>query len=209
MSAALIYRPNQRWQIWVAFAGAALIHLGAVAIAANRTTNLPPPLVGEQVIDVEVFPDSTEPAPPIEPDEAPPPPMPLPPAADETFPAEETATPPPLRERQVKAVQPLVRRTTTGPAGPTSMRAAKVLAISAPRPEYPYEARRQRITGSGVAVLTVNAAGHVTDVAMIQSTGSPALDNATISGFRRWRFKPGTVSKVQTPITFTLTGASY
>ena len=44
---------------------------------------------------------------------------------------------------------------------------------------------------------------------MSRSTGNAVLDNATISGFRRWRFKPGTVSQVQTPITYTLTGASY
>jgi TonB family protein len=44
---------------------------------------------------------------------------------------------------------------------------------------------------------------------MSRSTGSAVLDTATISGFRRWRFKPGTVAKVQTPITYTLTGVSY
>jgi TonB family protein len=90
------------------------------------------------------------------------------------------------------------------------MSAAKVLALTAPRPEYPYEARRQRATGSGVATLTIDSAtGNVTDVRMSRSTGSAVLDNATISAFRRWRFRPGTVTTVQTPITYTLTGAAY
>jgi TonB family protein len=44
---------------------------------------------------------------------------------------------------------------------------------------------------------------------MAQSIGNPILDNAATSAFRQWRFKPGTVSKVRIPITFTMTGASY
>jgi protein TonB len=95
-------------------------------------------------------------------------------------------------------------------AGASTWPSAKVLALSAPRPEYPYEARRQRITGEGVVAMTVDpATGHVSSVSMSKSTGSPFLDNAALAGFRRWRFKPGTVSSVRCPITFTLTGASY
>ena len=41
-------------------------------------------------------------------------------------------------------------------AGPMSMSSAKAVAVSAPRPEYPYEARRSKITGSGVCVMTVD-----------------------------------------------------
>ena len=32
---------------------------------------------------------------------------------------------------------------------------------------------------------------------------------AALIAFRRWRFKPGSVSKVRIPITFTTTGAQY
>ena len=64
------------------------------------------------------------------------------------------------------------------------MSGAKVLAINAPRPEYPYEARRQHATGSGVAVLHVDlASGNVTSVALEQSTGHAILDAATVSAF--------------------------
>ena len=207
MSAALICRPTQRWQICVAFAGATLIHLAAIAIAANNPPpTLPPPTVGGGAVEIVVEPEPGNPSPPAEP-AAPVPP--LPPSADDTFISEENPTPPPVSKRPQRFVEPLVRRTNSGPVTPTSLRAAKVLAISAPRPEYPYEARRQRITGSGIALLTVNSGGDVTDVSIVQSTGSPVLDNTIVSGFRRWRFRPGTVSKVQSPITFTLTGASY
>jgi protein TonB len=91
-----------------------------------------------------------------------------------------------------------------------SMSSAKAVAVSAPRPEYPYEARRSKITGSGVCVMTVDpGSGAVTSATMAQSTGNAILDNAATSAFRRWRFKPGTVSKVRTPITFTMSGAQY
>jgi protein TonB len=91
-----------------------------------------------------------------------------------------------------------------------SMSSAKAVAIRAPRPEYPYEARRSQITGSGVVVMTVDpATGTVTSAVMAQSTGSPVLDNAALSAFRRWRFRPGTVSKVRTPVTFTMSGAQF
>jgi TonB family protein len=91
-----------------------------------------------------------------------------------------------------------------------SISGAKALAIFAPKPEYPYEARSRHITGSGVAVVDVDpASGNVTDATMAQSIGNPILDNSTVSAFRRWRFKPGTVSRVKIPITYTMTGASY
>ncbi|MCA1660478.1 MAG: energy transducer TonB [Verrucomicrobiaceae bacterium] len=65
-------------------------------------------------------------------------------------------------------------------------------------------------TGSGVCVMDVDtSSGAVTSASMAVSTGNPILDNAATSAFRRWRFKPGTVSKVRTPITFTMTGAQY
>jgi TonB family protein len=42
---------------------------------------------------------------------------------------------------------------------------------------------------------------------MAASTGNPILDNAALDAFRRWEFKPGTVSKVKIPIRFTMRGS--
>jgi TonB family protein len=41
---------------------------------------------------------------------------------------------------------------------------------------------------------------------MAPSTGYQLLDNAALNAFRRWQFKPGTVSKAKVPITFTMDG---
>src|SRR5439155_25839844 len=73
----------------------------------------------------------------------------------------------------------------------------KALAIYAPKPQYPLDARAQRIAGSGVAVLAVDPdTGVVKKAEMAASTGSSILDNAALDAFRRWKFAPGTVSKV-------------
>ena len=87
---------------------------------------------------------------------------------------------------------------------------AKAFVLNAPRPDYPYEARSRHITGSGIAVITVDPnSGLAVDAMMEQSIGNPILDNSTVSAFRRWRFKPGTPARLHIPINFVLTGAQY
>jgi len=205
---ALFYKPTDRWQIWIALAATILMYMAAVALAA-RTPEIPPIVTGgDEGISVIFVPDTVEPqhAATVEDEREVLPPL----DSQPDFP-EEDSTPEPVRKhRDIRKVPPLVRPSLPGVGGLASLSSVRVLAVSAPRPEYPYEARRQRLTGSGVAVLSVDASsGAVTNVTVSRSTGSPVLDNAAISGFRRWRFKPGTVSKVQAPITFTLTGAAY
>ena len=205
MTAALLYRRNQRWQIWAAFAAAAAIHIAAVAMAANRSHESVSANFDPGSIDVEAF-DSAADVPP----QIPPASIPEPPATetnDETFPSEN---PTPVRRRKINPMTAIPTHTTGAASPSTTSSSVKVLALSKPRPDYPYEARRRRATGSGVAVLTINPLnGNVIEVRMSQSTGNAILDNATMSGLRRWRFRPGNVTSIQVPITFTLTGAVY
>jgi len=84
---------------------------------------------------------------------------------------------------------------------------AKALVLSAPRPEYPFEARRAGITGTGIVILEVDPpTGKVTSARMDPSTGSTILDGASLNAFRRWRFKPGHAKKARIPIIFTMGG---
>jgi len=84
----------------------------------------------------------------------------------------------------------------------------KALAIYAPRPQYPYEARARRQTGAGVAIVMVDPnTGLVTNAEMATSTGYQLLDSAALNAFRRWQFKPGTVAMVRIPIRFTMGGS--
>ena len=114
----------------------------------------------------------------------------------------EETTPPPRRPKRLKTAPVTPPQVADRPAT-MSISSAKALATYAPRPDYPGEARSHRITGSGVCVVSVDpGSGSVTEASMAQSTGNPRLDNAAISAFRQWRFKPGTVSKVKIPIEF-------
>jgi TonB family protein len=207
MTGALLYQPNESWRIGVALGAAALTHLAAVAVAnIHRPEGIDevssPPGIAEITFD------------PISPTEnSTPPPDPAPPtptedASDKSF-IEESPSPPPLRRHEARSVVP-VTNARTGAPGSLTLSSAKVMAVNAPRLEYPYKARRQRVTGSGFVILTIDSAsGNVTAAMMEQSTGSSVLDNAAMTGFRRWRFRPGTVSSVRLPITFTMTGAQY
>ncbi|MEY2526476.1 MAG: periplasmic protein TonB [Verrucomicrobiota bacterium] len=205
MPKPILYRPAPRWQFWAFLGGALLVHGIAVVAAMKRE---PPPMdlstiPDAVVIGLEQAPQPPEPTPPPEEPEAPPPPPP--PTSEPEF-KEEQPTPPPKPKQQVK-IQPLAKPTQVGAT--VTAAGAKANATYAPKPEYPYEARSRHLTGSGVAVVSVDPSGNVTSAEMAQSIGNPILDNSATSAFRRWKFKPGSVSRAKIPITFTMTGASY
>lgn len=118
---------------------------------------------------------------------------------------EVVAAPAEKKHRSRKRLRPAVQpeaATISAPI-PMSLSVAQSMAITAPLPDYPYEAKRRNLTGSGLCVMTVDTAtGTVTNATMFQSTGSPLLDKLTIQTFKSWRFKPGTVSQVRVPISY-------
>src|SRR5436305_6358777 len=123
-------------------------------------------------------------------------------------PAEEATPPPPPRPKQ--QVVPIKAQQVAGTLGTMSISSARALAVFAPRPEYPREARSHRIAGSGVCVVSVDrGSGHVTEASIAQSTGNQTLDNSAISTFRTWIFKPRKVSTVSISFGFTTRGAPY
>ena len=125
-----------------------------------------------------------------------------PPVAEETPRAEELATPAPPTGKKTRAKK-RVTRAAQRIVGAMSLSAAKAVAVSTPIPEYPYQARRAHVTWSGVCLMTVDtASGNVTSAVMDQSTGNGILDKVTTDAFRKWRFKPGTVSQIRVPISY-------
>ena len=203
MAKPLLFKPPPRWQFWGALGGAILIHLGAVGAYAIK--HEPPPMdlsdIPTATVDATIQPVEDQPTPP--PEDIPIPEAPPMPDVQPEF--VEESTPPPRQPRPTKAA-PI--KAPQAP-GMMSMSSAKALAVSRPQPPYPYEARAHHITGSGVCVVTVGPDGSVTDATMAQSIGNNLLDQSAVSTFRRWKFRPGTVSKVKIPITFTMAGASY
>jgi TonB family protein len=130
------------------------------------------------------------------------------PAVEQASASEEPTTPaaPVEKKHRVKkqtasSVQPETVALSTSTS--FSLSVAQAMAVSAPLPEYPYEAKHANITGNGVCVMIVDtASGKVTNATMAQSTGNRVLDKVTTETFRRWQFKPGTVSQVRVPITY-------
>ena len=57
-------------------------------------------------------------------------------------------------------------------------------------PEYPEEARQQRIQGAVVLDVRIGRDGAIEDVKLV--SGQPLLANAAIAAVKQWRFKPRT-----------------
>ena len=202
MNPTLVYRQHGRSIFWLAFFFALAIHLGAVALAKTKSPSAKLQDVSP-LPDVEVV-DTAEPEPALLEQSAPPPPLEQIHPDQDSF-QEKNLTPPPIRAHRKARPPSVIGGTTTA-----SLRSVKATVAYAPRPVYPYEARRQRVTGSGIALLTVDqTSGTVTDVRMAQSCGNVILDNSTLDALRRWRFKPGGVTQVEVPITYSLMGVSY
>ena len=81
----------------------------------------------------------------------------------------------------------------------------RAAVISGTPAVYPYWARVHHITGKGVVVMKIDpVTGKVTSCYMAISTGSALLDDAALTSFRTFRFKPGGAPAVKCPITFSL-----
>ena len=65
-----------------------------------------------------------------------------------------------------------------------------VVFVDAPRPKYPRGA--SRLKGRTVLRLKIDRkTGRIFSVAVIESTGQAALDQAAVDGLKKWRTRPG------------------
>jgi TonB family protein len=78
-------------------------------------------------------------------------------------------------------------------------------AIYTPKPVYRPEWTKQRLTGKGIVLVTIDKqTGIVTGARMSTSTGNQQLDGAALQAYSQWRFDPRTVavSQLKIPIEF-------
>ncbi len=196
---ALIYHRPSKWPIAAALGTAVLIHLSAVAIAFHRESPATEPAVADYSDPIGIRTCRRSAGTPDPSIFSPPPPPPT----VEFIEAHDI-------ERALKPHRIPAPIRAAGQTRLLTVGNANAWAMSAPRPDYPYQARSRHLTGSGIAIISVDpSTGFAADVTMEQSIGNPILDNSTVSAFRRWRFKPGSPSRVRIPITFLLTGAQY
>ena len=82
---------------------------------------------------------------------------------------------------------------------------AKQLLLFAARPSYPYEARKARLSGSGIFDLKFDyETGHLREIHIVKSTGQSMLDGHAIGALKLWKAKPRSIHTLRIPITFTL-----
>jgi len=77
-------------------------------------------------------------------------------------------------------------------------------ATASPSADYPDEAQKKKLTGSGLYELQINKAGATTAVVIVKSSGSAVLDGAARSAFLKWRFKPGVFRSVRIPVSWSV-----
>ncbi len=208
MSQPIFYQPPPKWHIFVALACAIVVEATAVATASLQSKVVIPTINGEsaepvfQGVLVEEPPEETPP--PLQlPDENP---SPLLDELSEFVLPEsprQTSTP----TKAVHVAKPAETQAIHGRSRPLNFVRGQATMIHAPRPAYPFEARRALQTGVGKFLLRFNAAGDVIEVKVTQSTGSKFLDQAARSAFEQWRCRPGAYEAAYVPVTFTLAGA--
>lgn len=76
------------------------------------------------------------------------------------------------------------------------------------KPPYPREARAQRLEGTVLLLVAIDAAGRVTDTSMLRGCGHAVLDRAALAAVRSWRFNPARqdgvaiAARVEVPVRF-------
>jgi TonB family protein len=208
MSKMEFYKTPPRWHFLAALIGAVTIEVAAVAAASlakgariPMDNGLPEERHIETVL-VDLPPDSTPPPP-----EDLPPPLPPPPVDTTEFVLTEPSSPPRTTTRPRPTVKAIVSRAAHASVGAPNLGSERTKMIFAPRPVYPFEARRAQQTGTGKFRLQFDSSGGVTEIETVQSTGSAILDQVSLRALGHWRCKPGVYDKVYVPITFTLRGA--
>ena len=80
---------------------------------------------------------------------------------------------------------------------------AESVLASRVEPEYPEEARRQKIQGAVVLAIRIGTDGSVEDLQFV--SGPPQLAEAAVNAVKHWRYKPQTVNghpaQIQTRVT--------
>ncbi|MEP7155792.1 MAG: TonB family protein [Betaproteobacteria bacterium] len=140
--------------------------------------------------------------------------VPVVPVKAEPAKAEPKAAPQETKVAVAPAPAPVVQQPVTPPPAAAAVPPPKVVASAAPtarpapprqdavpiisvvsreQPSFPREALRSGVeTGNVRARMTINAAGEVTNVAILQAQPARVFDRSVQQALSRWKFNPGT-----------------
>jgi len=126
------------------------------------------------------------------------------PAPVQVAPAPVVQTPPPAAAAPASNVVASAAPTAR-PAPPPSRDVTPIISVvSRESPQFPREAQRAGIeSGTVRAKLTINAAGDVTNVAILQAQPVRVFDRSVQTALIRWKFNPGVDNRsYETEIAF-------
>lgn len=122
--------------------------------------------------------------------------------------ASSAAPPPPDQQSTATAPAPSAAGSVSGDAGSPNSSGIKAVSndpkikyvpanvmegylLSAPRPEYPAQARMNHVEGQVTLQATISRAGAITTLHVIK--GPPSLQSAAVAAVRTWRYRPYSV----------------
>ncbi len=201
----MMYRPASRRRFAVALLAALTIEGSAILIAGIHKTES---VAGSMQpsyssVEIAIVPNEIPPQTQLQPAEPQPVESDSPPLAQNDYPQEPALSP----TRQLERTRSRVVKPSVAASALVGIRMANALFVSAPPPVYSYEMRRSRAIGNVRARLGVNSStGEIMNVILVQASGNPLLDSASVAALRRWRAKPFGPSSIVVPITYTMTG---
>jgi TonB family protein len=78
----------------------------------------------------------------------------------------------------------------------------KAIFLHMPPPDYPVAASRNKTFGKGDYRMFIDEKGRITEVKVLQSTGSAELDHAVTARLKQWLAKPGARREIDVPVDF-------
>lgn len=141
-----------------------------------RLPDPPPPVISAATPDEESTPPSTKPK--ITQQQSPP-------SSAEAF---ETSVPFPKQSEQQPSPQMAAAKATNAASRYETIE--KPYYLKRGKPEYPIEAKRLKQEGVVLLALFINERGRLDKIEVVQTSGSPLLDQAAIAAERRSRFRP-------------------
>lgn len=177
---------------------------------APRAARLPPVAMDLPAADLVVQPSPTPAAPPARPVPEPAPHEPAVPrvprqptsAAPVGAAPEESASSPPAASVAIGTPAPLLQQSDPSAAqtGAATATLPEPLAAN-PAPPYPRQAYLARREGRVLLEADIDTRGRVVQLRIIQTSGTPALDQSALATVRRWQFIPARQGPTPVPST--------
>ena len=112
------------------------------------------------------------------------------------------------RERAADDARREARERAAAAAAPAPAPDSEPVPVNRVQPEYPASAYRDRVEGTVLVGILVDAAGRAGTVDLVRRSGNRELDRAAVDAVKQWTFEPAVrdgrrvEGRVEVPVTF-------